>query len=90
MSPAKQTAIADEGARGFFKIEQGGELIASIWANDVVMVNRHSEEKGGAQISLRRDNGLWLHTTASVGEVYSALSTAKVLLSASSSRKRSA
>ena len=90
MSAAKQTASADENARGFFKIEQGGELIASIWANDVMCVNRHSEEKGGAQISIRRDAGLWIYTSASAGEVYSALSTAKILLAASSSRKRSA
>ena len=90
MSPAKQTAIADEGARGFFKIMQGGELISAIWANDVMVVNRSSEMKVGAQISIRGGTGLWIHTTASVGEVYSALSTAKILLSASSSRKRSA
>ena len=90
MSAAKQTASADENARGFFKIEQGGELISAIWANDVMVVNRDSEEKGGSQISIRGGTGLWVRTTANVGEVYSALSTAKILLAASSSRKRAA
>jgi hypothetical protein len=90
MSAAKQTASADENARGFFKIMQGGELISAIWANDVMVINKSREMKDGAQISIRGGTGLWIHSTASVGEVYSALSTAKVLLAASSPRKRSA
>jgi hypothetical protein len=83
----KQTVTADETARGFILIKEGGELLTSIWINDIMCINRNNKENGGAQISIRGGNGLWIRTSASVGEVHAALSTARVLMSA---RKRSA
>ena len=83
----KQTASADESARGFILIKEGGELLTTVWVNDIMSVNRDDKEKGGARITIRAANGLWFRTTASVGEVFAAISTARVLMAA---RKRSA
>jgi hypothetical protein len=83
----KQTVIADESARGFILIKEAGELLTSIWVNDIMVVNRDSEATGGARITIRAANGVWFRTTASVAEVFSAISTARVLMAA---RKRSA
>jgi hypothetical protein len=78
LTMATHTATADESTRGWVLIKDGPVLVASIWGFDIVTVGVGAKN-GETQISIRDADALWIKTTASVADVYRAVSAASVL-----------
>jgi hypothetical protein len=85
---ATHTATADDQARGWILIKDGPVLIASIWSFDLSSVGTGAKN-GETQITIRRGEGLWIKTSASVADVHRAVSNARVLYYASKDIPRS-
>jgi hypothetical protein len=79
-----QTISAEQksGFRGWLLVKEAKVLVKSIWFSDVAAVDRGA---GGLTEILMR-NGKTYATSASVGEVQAAMSTATVLFETSSTR----
>jgi hypothetical protein len=75
---ATHTATADDTSRGWILIKDGPVLIASIWGFDIASVGTGAKN-GETQITIRRGEGLWIKTTASVADVHRAVSAARTL-----------
>jgi hypothetical protein len=84
---ATHTATADEVARGWILIKDGGVLVASVWSFDIASVGI-GPKLGETQISIRDGQGLWIKTSASVADVHRAVSTARILWNSSKDAPR--
>jgi hypothetical protein len=75
---ATHTATADEVARGWILIKDGGVLVASVWSFDIASVGVGAKN-GETQISIHNGEGLWIKTSATVADVHRAISAARAL-----------